>query len=255
MESIYDHPDIYDERFGEAAEKAYQEHYRLMFAGKDITDILDCSYGTGALTLELAQLGYRVTGSDLSEKMLEKGRQNARERGLEIDLTTRCDYRELSRHFDRQFSCVMSTGNALGYVTNEDVVKTLHEMDRLVEPGGYLYLDSRNWDRELRRRERFHLYNPFFREDGVRINCLQVWDFNPDGTIDLNILNAYERDGRIYEQMVFPEHYHPVPVKLYLDTLAEMGYGEPVIRPLPCQVGNMDFDDIYWYCLMAQKLK
>ena len=42
-------------------------------------------------------------------------------------------------------------------------------MDALVREGGWLYFDLRNWDRILRERKRFYLYNPFF--DGeTRVN-------------------------------------------------------------------------------------
>ena len=53
MASLYDFPDIYDERFSEKANTVYREHYQKMFSGCEITDILDCSFGTGDLTFEL----------------------------------------------------------------------------------------------------------------------------------------------------------------------------------------------------------
>ena len=34
----------------------------------------------------------------------------------------------------------------LFYVENDEVIKTLHIMDSLVSVGGYIYLDTRNWD-------------------------------------------------------------------------------------------------------------
>ena len=34
----------------------------------------------------------------------------------------------------------MSTGNALAHGDHAGVVQTLREMDRLIRPGGYLYL-------------------------------------------------------------------------------------------------------------------
>ena len=140
---LYDYPDIYDERFTEGANRAYREHYQKMFKDCSITDILDCSIGTGCLTFCLCELGYQVYGSDLSASMLGKAKEKAAEKGFCVPLS-QCDFRKLSSNFDKQFSLVMSSGNAFAHVCNSDVVKTIEEMDRLVAPGGYLYFDARN---------------------------------------------------------------------------------------------------------------
>lgn len=251
MASLYDFPDIYEERFSEKAHQVYREHYRKLFARCGITDILDCSFGSGCLTFPLCDLGYRVYGSDLSAPMLERAAEKAREKGLDVPLK-RCDFRDLTSCFDQIFSCVMSTGNALAHVDNQDVCKTLREMDRLIQPGGYLYLDSRNWDRELKNKERFKMSNPFIREDGVRINYVQVWDYHPDGSITIHILQAYEKDGNLFRQDVYDEHLTPFSKDLILTALNEMGYQDITVKPFP-YFQDQNFEEIGWYCLLAKK--
>ena len=248
---LYDFPEVYDERFTEGANRVYREHYQKIFAGCDVAEILDCSFGTGCLSFCLCELGYRVWGSDLSASMLEKAREKAVQKGLDVQLV-QCDFRELSRHFDRKFDCVMSTGNAFAHVNNADVLKTLGEMDRLVKPGGYLYFDSRNWEKELRERKRFQFARPFIKEDGTRINYVQAWDYNADGTVTINILNAYERDGQIFRQDVYEEHLNPFALSPLLDALKELGYGEIRLKSLP-YFEDVAFEEMNWYCLRAKK--
>ena len=47
--------------------------------------VLDIGSGTGELCLVFAEMGYQVTGIDISEKMLEKAKAKAHARGLAID--------------------------------------------------------------------------------------------------------------------------------------------------------------------------
>ena len=169
MQKLYDRADIYDliespERFD-----VNKKHWELVFAGKHIDTLLDVSIGTGSVTLPLASLGVRLSGSDLSENMLAQCNKKAAAAGIDIDLK-QSDFREVAQALpNKQFDCVASTGNSLAYVPNADVAKALMQMDMLVKPNGYLYFDLRNWDYILREQPRFYLYNPMHKDD-VRIN-------------------------------------------------------------------------------------
>ena len=135
--SMYDRADIYDLRSDQRVWDAVKVHMQELLKDTDIQTILDCSIGSGNLTLGLAELGYEVTGSDLSETMLQRCRIKAEERGLKVELY-QSDFREVEKNVPGTYDCVMSTGNSLPYVSNEDVVLTLGKMDKLVKPGGYL---------------------------------------------------------------------------------------------------------------------
>ena len=244
MATLYDVPEIYEERFSEWAEQAYREHYQRTLEGLPIREILDCSIGSGCLTFCLCGLGYQVWGSDLSRPMLDRAAEKAREKGLDVPLV-QCDFRELTKAFDQQFDCVMSTGNALAHVGGADLERTLEQMDALVKPGGYLYFDSRDWEAELKGKCRFQPFGrPFLREDGVRINYVQMWDYHDDGSITINILHAYEREGEIFRQEVYEEHLYPFTVGDVKQVLERLGYQKITLPPFP---GHN------WYCLLAQK--
>lgn len=47
MKEMYDYLDIYDERRISKKEGYFKTHYQMMFVDTDISDVLDCSIGTG----------------------------------------------------------------------------------------------------------------------------------------------------------------------------------------------------------------
>lgn len=251
MDKLYERADIYDLIENEERSTAIRNDWKQFLADIKIKTLLDVSIGTGSMTLPLQELGIEIYGSDLSEPMLARCREKAAAKNKPIEL--KCsDFRDLSCWSGQLFDCVASTGNALGYVSNEDIATTLSRMDSLVKPGGYICFDSRNWEKIQREKQRFYLYNPFFR-DGNRINLVQVWDHNPDGSITFNLLYTFERDNRIFQKEIFEEHYHPFPIKLVTDTLSDLGYHSPVLHPVPSNNPETDFSKMDWYRIIARK--
>lgn len=252
MASIYDRADIYDLLEDENRYQIYRKHWETVLKDRPVETFLDVSIGSGNVTLPLLDLGIRLSGSDLSSCMLEKCRKKAEAKDMQLDLQC-CDFRTAAAHFDGKFDCVASTGNSLPYVSNEDVLKTLEQMDRLVKPGGYLYFDVRNWDKILREKQRFYLYHPFFDGD-TRINLVQVWDYQEDGSMIFNLLYTFEKDNRIFQKEEFQEHYIPVSRKLLLDKMKDMGYRDMELMNFPsCIQTKATIDDLDWYCMIARK--
>ena len=251
MSQLYDRTDIYDLIESEQRTEIIRRDWADFLGDREIHTLLDVSIGTGSMTLALQELGISLCGSDLSEAMLSRCETKAAAKGKPVEL--KCsDFRDLSCWEGRQFDCVASTGNALGYVENNDVLLALEKMDRLVKPGGYLCYDSRNWEKIRRDKQRFYLYNPFFR-DGNRINLVQVWDHNPDGSITFNLLYTFEKDNRIFQKEEFQEHYHPFSLDPVLDKLKALGYTDFEIRPVPSGFPAKDFSEMEWYRLIGRK--
>lgn len=257
MASIYESADIYDLLDNEDNYSVYQKHWETILQNRPIETLLDISIGSGSVTLPLASLGIQLTGSDLSRTMLQNCQKKAQAKNLSVKLQC-CDFRAIAEHFTEKYDCVASTGNSLPYVSNEDVLKTLEQMDSLIKPGGYLYFDIRNWDKILRERNRFYLYNPFFNGD-TRINLIQVWDYHDDGSMTFNLLYTFEKDNQIFKREKFEEHYIPISKVTLLDKIHEMGYREISVMPFPSGASasgagaDINIDNADWYCVIAKK--
>ena len=183
--------------------------------------------------------------------MLERCRKKALKKQKPLELRC-CDFRDLSVWGGKHFDCVASTGNSLAYVSNDDILKVLEEMDAHVRHGGYICFDSRNWEKIKQEKQRFYLYNPFFHGED-RINLVQVWDHNPDGTITFNLLYTFERDNRIFQKEIFVEQYHPFRLELVERKLRKMGYGSLKLTPVPDNHSEADLSKTEWYRMIAHK--
>lgn len=250
MPSLYDRADIYDLLETEERFNAYKRHWTCVLRDTGIRSLLDVSIGSGCVTLPLAELGVELSGSDLSEPMLANCRKKAQGKGYSVALR-QSDFRDLSCWKGKKFGCVASTGNSLAYVTNREVQDALAQMDALVMDGGYLYFDTRNWDRILETHQRFYFYHPFFTGD-TRVNLFQVWDYPDDGSVIFNLVYTFEQKNKIFQKEIFVEHYHPIPRRLLLDELAALGYREVRQFCFPAFL-KQNAEDAEWYCVLAKK--
>lgn len=102
--------------------------------------VLDVASGTGESACFLAQtFGCLVTGVDASEYMVEKAREKARRRGLNID------FRVADAH------CLPFEDNSFDIVISEcticllDKDRAIREMVRVAKPGGYVGIHDVCW--------------------------------------------------------------------------------------------------------------
>lgn len=250
MEVLYEDAELYDVIYDNRRNDIVTGFWeKLNLKQYGIKNIHDCSIGTGQLTIPLAILGYQVSGSDISLDMLDKCKANSELYNVDIPLK-QCDFMELSSSVNGTFDCVMSTGNSLAHVDNQGVLRTLSEMDRLVKKGGYIYFDLRNWDLILKNHQRFYFYNPFYR-DGRRVNLLQVWDYNLDGTITFNLIYSFEENNRIVDHRISNVYYYPISKKTITDGLTKLGYHIVWEKPFPDR--DADVEDCDWYQILAKK--
>ncbi len=250
-EELYERPDIYDIVYKKENSESLEKHYVNVLGDKNIETVHDCSIGTGHLTFVLSDLGYKVSGSDLSQEMLENARKNAEERNINIELT-QSDFRQVSSSISGKFDCVMSTGNSLAHVNNTDVVRAIDSMTELVKEGGYIYFDTRNWDKILDTRKRFFCYNPFFRGE-ERINLTQVWDYVSEEQVIFNLLYTFEKNNRIYKQEEVKTSYCPVRKDLLINHLESIGYAEIEVNSF-LNPKVTEFEEMDWYYVIAKKV-
>jgi len=109
-------------------------------------EILDCSCGIGTQAIGLARRGYRVHGTDVSERSLDRARKEAERLGARVSFGV-CDFRDLSS-VDGLFDVVISCDNAIPHMlTDDDVRRVFAAMYAKLRRGGLIVISVRDYDK------------------------------------------------------------------------------------------------------------
>ena len=108
----------------------------------DSLAVLDIACGAGRHALELARLGYRVTGNDLSPFLLEEAKKAAQKRNLPLQLSC-CDMRKIP--FESAYNLLVQLFTSFGYFDLiEDDQLVLNKAYKALQYGGWYVLDLIN---------------------------------------------------------------------------------------------------------------
>jgi ubiquinone/menaquinone biosynthesis C-methylase UbiE len=114
-------------------ENIYEVVERLVVPG---TSIVDINCGTGIDAIALARRGFRVTGIDISPKMIEQAERKAEQGHLQNVSFLHGSFERLSEAFDEPAGLVLSNFAGLNCTANLFVVA--REVSGIVSPGGFL---------------------------------------------------------------------------------------------------------------------
>jgi glycine/sarcosine N-methyltransferase len=130
------------ERQGQALDELIREEL------PEAQNVLDCSCGIGTQAIGIARLGYRVTGTDVSEREIERARREADRAGVEASFSV-ADFRDLSG-VKGEFDVVISCDNAVPHLLDAaDIPKALAQMRSKLRRGGLVVITMRDFDKAL----------------------------------------------------------------------------------------------------------
>lgn len=109
-----------------------------LFQSKGVKRVLDLGCGAGRHVVYLAQRGFEVYGLDSSDEALKMAREALAKTSLHAELTAASMFDKLP-YPDSFFDAIVCT-KALNHGTIESIRRTIREMERVLEPGGILFL-------------------------------------------------------------------------------------------------------------------
>ncbi len=184
---------VYDQHWGFFATKAYPILEHLVWEHLPPgCPVLDLCCGTGQLAAELSRQGYRTTGLDGSQGMIEIAKKNA----PDADFVVR-DARNIA--LPGRFSAVLSTFDSLNHVMSLDELEQVFQsVFAVLEGGGYFVFDL-NMEEGFRSRWRGSF--EFIEEDHVCVVRSSHDASEKTGRLDVTL---FEMKGSGWVRTDFP---------------------------------------------------
>ena len=155
--------------------------------------VLDCTCGVGTQALPLAALGYRITGTDLSRRAVERARQEAQSRGIPVFLSC-ADVRAVRAAVTGTFDAVISCDNSLPHLlTDLDLRRAVASIRACLSDGGIFVASIRDYD-GLRQTRPVGVPITLHGEPGSRHGAGQSWTWSGDAEqVDITLFTFRER--------------------------------------------------------------
>jgi SAM-dependent methyltransferase len=264
--NLYDTSALFNQNMDKSKQADFKMFYKNVFNDLNITSIHDCSIGAGGTTLPLKKLGYEVSGSDLSENLLERAKDNFKEEGYDIPLFI-SDFREINNTLQGKYDCIISTGNSLPHISNQEVANFVKDVYDKINDQGYFYMDMRNWDKVLKDKPIFQARDPLVMNAHEHKSLYQIWNWHDDGSVNFIFVTSEDVNGKHSESsLLHAPSYFPLLHSDYCSILEENGFEiiktfdmDPLFLNKNDSVNKSsnfkeDFYDIDWYGILAKKI-
>jgi SAM-dependent methyltransferase len=207
---------------------------RLLQRISRTTTVLDAACGTGVDAAVLARRGFTVWAADGSDAMVEGATARFRRERLAIPLL-RSRWADLPAATNERFDLVLCVGNSLVHAAGRDaMVESLSGLRRMARSGGYVVIDSRNWEKLHAERRIVQVADQVVTRGGRRCVVLYAWEV-PDRIGDEHIAHlvfVFENGDQI-EPHEYQITFHPFTVNELRERLELAGLREV----------DTDFDD------------
>ena len=137
------------------------------------TSILDCACGVGFAAIDLAKLGFQVTGSDASREMLDFAKSNASEKKTAVSFQ-QSDWQKLHHNVEGTFDCVINLGVNIYHLKGQELVDALQGMKQKLTPNGLLLIDNKRWQTQLQVKNGCHQIRYIESRPPIRVYCPQA---------------------------------------------------------------------------------
>ena len=181
--------------------------FTKIFQNNNVKSILDCACGTGKDLILFNSLGLDVTGSDISDSMLNIAQKRIDENKAKISVL-KADYQFLENTFSKKFDAIVCLSSAINE-TEIDVIKSLKSMKNVLNDHGIIIFDQGQTDMsmknpslyslEVNNRDFSRLYTMNYLENIMTVNIFDL--VHTEGQNDMNV-NIFKIKIRLYDEWI-----------------------------------------------------
>ncbi len=199
--------------------------------------VLDAATGTGMHAVALQKMGYITYGVDISEAMIEKARQNARQENAYVHFTSAgfgnitANFQDNTKHGSPDsanqnvpFDVVLCLGNSLPHVNNQrELLIALLDFANIMNHNGLLIIQNRNFDAVMGVKERWMEPQSYRNATGEWV-FLRFYDFLSDGMIQFNVVTLKREMEGEWRQSILETRLFPITRNILRKSLEEAGF-------------------------------
>jgi SAM-dependent methyltransferase len=201
--------------------KMLAEIIRALWPGA--SRVLDVSCGIGTQAIALALNGFQVKASDIAPRAVERAKEEARQRGLDLAFSV-ADMRDAFTTHGGDFDVVISCDNSIPHLlTDAEILVALRQMFACLRPGGGCVITVRDYEREPRGTNIVKPISAITR-GAMRHVAFQVWDFDGD-CYDLTMFIVEENlsTGAVATQAM-RSRYYAIGITKLMALMDEAGF-------------------------------
>lgn len=211
---------IYDLLMDDFDYPAWADYYFTLLAeaGVQVHSLCDCACGTGAMSLQFAERGIKVTGADISREMLELAAEKARQRGVQAQFVCQ-DMTCLQ--LPKPVDAIVCACDGVNYLTTDKRVRAFFDAaHRALRSGGALAFDVSS-----AYKIRHVLGNHFFGEERDEVAYLWQNELRDD-VVYMDLTFFIREEGEIYRRFTETHRQRAHETENIVRLLKEAGFSQ-----------------------------
>jgi len=160
---------------------------------RESTRLHDCACGIGTQAIGFAELGYKVSGSDLSLAAVQRAASEGAKRGLTVEFAV-SDMTNLAEYPAGSFDVLGAFDNALPHLSEAQVIATASSFRRVLRSNGLFIASIRDYDTLIQTRPNFQGPSYFGAQNSRRI-VHQVWDWVDADSYYVHLYISLQREA------------------------------------------------------------
>lgn len=192
-----------------------------------VESVLDVSCGIGTQSIGLAQLGYKVSASDLSPAEIEVARKEALDHAVTIDFQVG-DMRDVWAFHKKQFDVVIACDNSIPHLlSNEEILRAFRQFFRCVKSGGICLISVRDYAKLEQRPSQTEI-NPrlVHQIGGEKVILFDLWKFEGD-YYEISTYIVRDRGaGDVQTRVVHGGKYYCVKIDTLCELFEQAGFSD-----------------------------